>query len=276
MIHFLRLFDLFRRHVMRRADRPFRVRQHYVRLAPRDFGNAKIGNFHPPFFVQQNVLRLDVAMDDAFVMRELQRLANLRHDLQCFARLEFAGPLQLPQIQPIHKLHDEEGQPVHLAEFVQRHDIGMAQLCQCPRFAIEPLGKTRTAGHLRRQNFQRHQPIQRRLPRFIDRPHPAFADEPQNFELRKEPGHFFQARWLERRQLGLGGCFCALLEQTCRAQTLQRARRQCRPALRTFLFHVWIRFVLIHTPFSEAKPRKCYRKLCRVAGTRCTVVPPRP
>ena len=46
-------------------------------------------------------------MDDALVMRELQRVANLRHDGQRLARRNAAGVEQLPQVHAVHKFHEE-------------------------------------------------------------------------------------------------------------------------------------------------------------------------
>jgi hypothetical protein len=46
-------------------------------------------------------------MDDFFVMRELQGGANLRDQFQRLARLKGFGLDELPQVRPIHELHDE-------------------------------------------------------------------------------------------------------------------------------------------------------------------------
>ena len=109
----------------------------------KNFRDAEVGDFHAAFFIEQNILRFDVAMHDAFVMRKLERLANLRDDLQRLARAKVCPRAhRLPQIQPIHKFHDEVGQPVHLAEFVDGDDVGMIQLGQRAGFAIEPFGKS--------------------------------------------------------------------------------------------------------------------------------------
>ena len=48
-------------------------------------GDPEIRDFHSTTLVQQDVLRLDVPMDDALFVRELQGIANLRDDLQSFA-----------------------------------------------------------------------------------------------------------------------------------------------------------------------------------------------
>ena len=73
------------RHVLRGADDAPGFRQADFGLRAHDFGNAKVGDLHPAFPVQQDVLRLDIPVHDAFVVGELQRLANLRHDLQGLA-----------------------------------------------------------------------------------------------------------------------------------------------------------------------------------------------
>ena len=140
---------------MGRADGPLRFRDGHLRFAAQDLRNAEIGDLHPALFVNQNILRLDVAVHNALVMGELERLADLRDDLQRLARGQLARPLQLPQVQAVHEFHDEVRQPVHLAEFVDGHDVGMGQFGQRARFAIEPLDKTRAARGLRRKNFQR-------------------------------------------------------------------------------------------------------------------------
>ena len=103
MIHLLRPFDLFRRHVMRRAHDVLRAGQPEISL-PENFCQTKIRNLHTAFFIEQNIFRLDVAVNDAFVMRELECGADLRNDFHGLARRELPG---LPQVRPVHKFHDE-------------------------------------------------------------------------------------------------------------------------------------------------------------------------
>jgi hypothetical protein len=47
-------------------------------LPPDQLRHAEVGNLDPTPSVQQQFLRLDVAMEDSFVVGELQRLADLR------------------------------------------------------------------------------------------------------------------------------------------------------------------------------------------------------
>jgi hypothetical protein len=46
-------------------------------------------------------------VDDALVVRELQRVANLRHDGQRLARRNASGVQQLPQVHAVHEFHEE-------------------------------------------------------------------------------------------------------------------------------------------------------------------------
>src|SRR6266700_8155429 len=112
-------------------------------------------------------------------------------------------------------------------------------------FGIEPFGKTGLAGSLWRQNLQRHETIECRLPRLINRTHPALADERQDLKLRKHTRDFFKAGRQERRGFRLGGRLGvgALLEQARRTKPSQRSDRQRRSALWTFIFHfgIWFR-----------------------------------
>jgi hypothetical protein len=70
-----------RRFGWRFPARQFRRRYTAVDRA-QHFGDAKISNFHPADFVEQQVLRFDVPVDNAPVVGELQRVAQRWHDCQ--------------------------------------------------------------------------------------------------------------------------------------------------------------------------------------------------
>ena len=127
VIHELGFLDLLRGHVMRRPHHVARLRQpSRPGIYPYQPGQAEVGDLHPARFVQQDVLRLDVAMNDALVVRELERLANLRHDGQRLARRQLALGQQVPQCHPIDELHQEVVKSLGLAEIVDGHDVRMA------------------------------------------------------------------------------------------------------------------------------------------------------
>src|SRR5207249_6328210 len=144
--------------------------------------DAEVGDFDPATLVQEDVLRLDVAMDDAFVVSELQGVANLRHDLQSFARQNMAGAQELPQVQPVNEFHDEVVQLARLTRIVDGDNVGMIEFRQSTCLPAEALSEGRIAHRFRRQDFQGYQPIQPRLSRFVDRPHAALSKQLQNFQ----------------------------------------------------------------------------------------------
>ena len=72
MIDRARLLDLLGRHVMWCPERRATASEVQVRLPIRQkLGDAEIRDFHTAFAVQQDVLRFDVAMENAFVVRVL-------------------------------------------------------------------------------------------------------------------------------------------------------------------------------------------------------------
>ena len=82
---------LLRRHVSRRAQHAVlrearRIRHGNsgsgIEAGAHDARDAEVRDLHTACLIQQQVLRLDVAMHDAVVMRELQRLADRRHNGQ--------------------------------------------------------------------------------------------------------------------------------------------------------------------------------------------------
>ena len=259
MIHFLWFFDLFRGHVLGGSDDAPGFGECGIGVAADDFGDAEVSNFYAAFFVDQDIFRFDITMDNAFVVGELEGLANLGNDLEGFARGKFARAFQLAEVQAIDEFHDDESQAVDLAEFMDGNDVRVVESGEGAGFAVEAFGEAGAAGGLRREDFQGDQPVEGGLAGFINGAHPAFSDKTEDFELGKELRHVFDSGRLERGGFGLGAGFSALFEKAGRAKALQGAGRKWGAAFWTKFTHL-IRFGFIHTPSSEAKRGKCYRK----------------
>ena len=60
---------------------------------------------------------------------------------------------QLPQVHPIHKLHQQVIQAVGLAEVIDGDDVGMVEPGQRLRFAGEALGEARVFSFSRARIF---------------------------------------------------------------------------------------------------------------------------
>jgi hypothetical protein len=147
-------FDLLRCHVMRRPDDIFRAGQeHRVGIHLDELRDAEVGDLDPARFVQQEILGLDVAMNDPLVVRELERLANLRDDAQRLLGRQPSALLQLSQVRAVHELHHQVVQRSGHAIVVHADDVRMIQSREKAGFPRETLGEAGPCRR-RRQDFR--------------------------------------------------------------------------------------------------------------------------
>ena len=133
-------------------------------------------------------------MDDALVVGELQRLANLRHDGQRLLRRDLPRLQQLAQVHAVHEFHQQVIEPVRLAEVVDRDDVRVVQPGQRLGLARNRSANFGSASCLRRQDLQRHQPVQLGLAGLVNHAHAAAAEAFEDFELREVLWRFPQTR----------------------------------------------------------------------------------
>ena len=62
----------------------------------------------------------------------------------------------------------------------------MTEPGQGPRFAGEAFGKGRFGGNLRRENLERHHPVETALARLVNGAHAAATEQAKDFELREK------------------------------------------------------------------------------------------
>jgi hypothetical protein len=79
---------------------------------------------------------------------------------------------------PVHVAHDEVDQAVPLADRVDRHDVGMAELGGGLGLAGEPLPDVQLECQLGREDLDGDAPLEPLVPSAVDHPHPASADFP--------------------------------------------------------------------------------------------------
>jgi hypothetical protein len=84
-----------------------------------------------------DVVGLEIAVDDAAVMRIRDRVAHLQEDLEsffdAFGRAGWTVRIQQPVMEPgaLHQLHGEVGDATRVErELVHRHDVRMLQLAR--------------------------------------------------------------------------------------------------------------------------------------------------
>ena len=111
------------------------------RLVYQHLGYSEVQNLGDVLVGDEDVGRLDVAMDDAPLVRRLQAGGNLNRDVQPL-RFESSGPpfaMSVAQRLPCQQLHHDEGLAFVFFDFVNRADMGVVQRRGGPRFAIEAL-----------------------------------------------------------------------------------------------------------------------------------------
>ena len=57
---------------------------------------AEVGNFHSASFINQNIFRLDVAVNNPFFMSELKCIADLSNDCEGIFRSDLTSSNRLP------------------------------------------------------------------------------------------------------------------------------------------------------------------------------------
>ena len=148
------------------------------------FGQAEIRHMRLSLFVHQNVCRLQVAVQDAALMRVMHRLGHDGHEPGRRPRL---GRVMLhPSVKTgsTYQLHAEKVLPAALADLVNRHDVRVIELGDRLRFVLksDQLGFRREA--TRFYDLERDRPIERELLGFEHDPHSPAPQLAQDFVAR--------------------------------------------------------------------------------------------
>ncbi len=100
--------------------------------------------------VQQDVLRLDIAMDDAARMGILKRGTHLPEHVQRFLNVQRAGLHSLAERHAIDVFHGDEVEAGLTTDIVDAYDIRLIERSQSLTFTLEPGREVRLGSQLRR------------------------------------------------------------------------------------------------------------------------------
>ena len=114
-------------------------------------------------------------MDDAVVVRGLQRRGNLDGDCYRFGNRDRTATDVDGQVLALDQFHDERGDPAALLDAVDVGDVRMVQRRQRLCFTLEAGEPVGVAGERLRQNLERDFPAQSGVGRAIHLSHAAFA-----------------------------------------------------------------------------------------------------
>ena len=198
---------LLRRHVLGRAeDGPLRreARVH------REVGETEVQDLHEvlaaTFGGQKDVVALEIAVDDAEVVRASQRCAHLLEDVDAPRQLRGASRELRRERRPDEVLHDEvELALLGLADVVDVDDVGVVDAVGGARLAQHPRAQVGLTPQVGPNQFQRDDAVDEDMARAVDDAHPAFANAClQTIAARDNAAHH-GIDWLRRgATLGLG------------------------------------------------------------------------
>ena len=119
-------------------------------------------------------------MNDAAVVRVIERLQHLYGILECLVRRQTSPDEPLGQGLSLDVLHDQERTPIVLGKVVEDADAGMLERADGARFALETGAIRRNGGAIGVQQLQCDGPFQPDVARSIHFAHAAKSDECNN------------------------------------------------------------------------------------------------
>ena len=181
----------------RDGARPARFRRECAR-------DTEVGQQRPPASrLEQDVLRLDVAMDQAGARRGVDGGGDVRRDPARVLRRELPLAIEpLPERLAGDPVHDEVEDVARLAGGVDGHDVRVSEPRDHARFGQEPLGDGAVDGEFGMDRLDRHVPGEGDVAGQEHHAHPAAAELRAQLVLGAEGG--LQARGESGAWFGLG------------------------------------------------------------------------
>ena len=164
-------------------------------------------------------------------MGVLQRRAEFGNQGQRLRRAEARGLHRLAQVDAVDVFHRQPEVAAAFAEIMDRHDVRMAEFRQGPRLPREALREPGIVLQPGQQDLQGNQPVELRLARLVNNPHPAATDAFEDLELR-QGGTDVIHRWQVRRH----GVLAGTEQHADRTQAAGGIRRQRATTGRAKLF----------------------------------------
>ncbi len=217
-------------HVFGRAQDVAGAGQPRVAEQPCD---AEVGKLHGAVGGQQQIARLDIAVDDAAVVGVAERAARLDADPRHLAPIETpAAPQFLLQTVPIDQLHRIEQQSLLLAEAEKANDVRMVKFAERFDLGLETAAKSFFARQIGGKKLDGRDLAGLLVNCLIDRPHAAAAKSADNL-VRTEPFDFhasegYRVRWSGFRNRRLSE-FLAAAAPAGRSRSLLRVYRAVNP-----------------------------------------------
>ncbi|MCZ7679675.1 MAG: hypothetical protein M5U28_13310 [Sandaracinaceae bacterium] len=183
--------DLLGRRVARRPDQGAGLREALVPLALLQLGDPEVEELHALEAAgqrhEEDVGRLEVAVDDARLVRGRERRQELHGDGRGARRREAAALQHREERLALEQLHDQEGRLARrLHEVGHLHDVRVHEPAGRLGLAAEALEVELLAAQLVREHLDGHAAADVLLHRLVDRAHAALAEGADHAEASVE------------------------------------------------------------------------------------------
>src|SRR6185369_12313449 len=155
------------RDVRQRRGRAVRLRQ---------LREAEVQDLDAAVPRDEQVLRLQVAVDDALVVRGGEAVRDLHRVVRRAAGRELAAGERRAQRLSLEQLLDDVRRALRLADVVDGRDVRVVEDAGGLRLLLEAAEAVAILGEGRRKNLDGDVPGETRVPRAVDLSHPARAD----------------------------------------------------------------------------------------------------
>jgi hypothetical protein len=150
-------------------------------------GQPEVQHLDLPVGSQLHVVGLQVAVDDAALVRHLQRLGDLPGHLQGLVEAQASGRDPLAERRPLHELQDQRLDALQLLQPVDGSDVRVVETGQDLRFALEARHPLGIRGERLRKHLQRYRALKLGIQRPVDFAHATFAEFGFDLVVRKGP-----------------------------------------------------------------------------------------
>ena len=144
-------------------------------LRAHHFCQAKVQHLHLLTFGDEDVRRLDVAVDDPLAVGRVQCVGNLNGDVEQGLAVQRAAGNAVLQRLAIQELHGNEWLSLGLADLIDGADVGMIERRCRAGLAAEALQRLRVLGYVRRKEFESYETAEFSVFGLVDDTHPPAA-----------------------------------------------------------------------------------------------------
>ena len=179
---------LFGRHVPRRAEQLARA-CHPARRALERLRKAEVRDPHLVAAIDEDVVRLEIAVHHALTVRGLERLGDLAADADRAVDREASFPAEgRVEVLAVHERHGDELQPADVSEIVDAQDVAVRHLRAEQQLLLEALQDAGLVEEHGTNDLDGDGAIELAVARAEHRPHAALAEDGLDAVARPEVG----------------------------------------------------------------------------------------